>query len=93
MFASDSMIDGDVVCLRTMCPIQFELDPKEVYVRSIEKPSVHCPWCNGEAKQFEILEEYKRILKARGRYYCDKCGWVEDHDGPIPSLIRKEDGN
>jgi rubredoxin len=51
---------------------------------------VLCPKCGEEAKQFEIPMEYRLHYGARGRYYCDRCGWMEDHEDPIPSLIAKK---
>lgn len=49
-----------------------------------------CPICGNEAKQFGIREEYRIHFGGRGRYYCDQCGWVEDHDRIMRSVIRKE---
>lgn len=50
---------------------------------------VKCPRCGSEAKQFEILDIYKEHFGATGRYYCDRCGWLEDHDQRIPALIKQ----
>jgi rubredoxin len=60
-------------------------------IKVTEKERVKCPRCGAEAKQFEIREQYKSHYEARGKYYCDKCGWLEGHDYPMKSLIRKQE--
>jgi predicted RNA-binding Zn-ribbon protein involved in translation (DUF1610 family) len=54
------------------------------------KTKVPCPKCGEEARQFEVPEEYRTRYGSRGKHYCDRCGWLEDHDQPIPSLIREK---
>lgn len=52
-----------------------------------KEAKILCPKCGAEAKQFEIPKEYRQH-EARGRYYCNRCGWLEDSSVPHPSLIK-----
>lgn len=47
-----------------------------------------CPKCNAKTKQFKISKEYEKS-GYRGKYYCNKCGWMEGYSKPMHSLIKE----